>query len=149
VKDENGDLLADSHISNRWKNYFSQLLNLHMASNVRQIEIHTAELLSPDSSFFDVKIAIAKLKRSKSPGSDQILSELLQAGGDILRSKILKLILFGMRTNSLISGRSLLFYQFTRRVIKLSAVSIGDINSINFIENFIEYTSLKAKSMYR
>jgi hypothetical protein len=30
VKDENGDLLADSHnILNRWKNYFSQLLNAH------------------------------------------------------------------------------------------------------------------------
>jgi hypothetical protein len=29
VKDENGDLLADSHsILNRWKNYF-QLLNMH------------------------------------------------------------------------------------------------------------------------
>jgi hypothetical protein len=29
VKDENGDLLADSHnILNRWKNYFSQLLNV-------------------------------------------------------------------------------------------------------------------------
>jgi hypothetical protein len=32
VKDENGDLLADSHnISNRWKNYFSQLLNVHVS----------------------------------------------------------------------------------------------------------------------
>jgi hypothetical protein len=30
VKDETGDLLADSHnILNRWKNYFSQLLNVH------------------------------------------------------------------------------------------------------------------------
>jgi hypothetical protein len=30
VKDENGDLLADSHnVLNRWKNYFFQLLNLH------------------------------------------------------------------------------------------------------------------------
>jgi hypothetical protein len=30
VKDENGDLLADSHdILNRWKNYFSQLLNIY------------------------------------------------------------------------------------------------------------------------
>jgi hypothetical protein len=30
VKDENGDLLADSHnILNRWKKYFSQLLNVH------------------------------------------------------------------------------------------------------------------------
>jgi hypothetical protein len=30
VKDENSDLLADSHnVVNRWKNYFSQLLNVH------------------------------------------------------------------------------------------------------------------------
>jgi hypothetical protein len=49
VKDENGDLLADSHIIlNRWKNYFTQLLNVHRASDVRQIEIHTAEPLVLD-----------------------------------------------------------------------------------------------------
>jgi hypothetical protein len=41
VKDENSDL-ADSHnILNRWKNYFSQLLNAHRVSIVRQTEIHT------------------------------------------------------------------------------------------------------------
>jgi hypothetical protein len=37
VKDENGDLLADSHnILNRWKNYFSQLLSVPKVSDVRQ-----------------------------------------------------------------------------------------------------------------
>jgi hypothetical protein len=46
VKDENGDLLADSYnILNRWKNNFSQLLNVHNVSDVRQIEVHTAEPL--------------------------------------------------------------------------------------------------------
>jgi hypothetical protein len=40
VKDENGDLLADSNnILNRWKTYFSQLLAVHRASEVRQIKI--------------------------------------------------------------------------------------------------------------
>jgi hypothetical protein len=40
VKDENGDLLADSHnILNRWKNYFSQLLNVYRVSDVRQTEM--------------------------------------------------------------------------------------------------------------
>jgi hypothetical protein len=40
VKDENADLLADSHIIlNRWKNYFSQLLNVHRASDVKEIEM--------------------------------------------------------------------------------------------------------------
>jgi hypothetical protein len=35
VKDENGNMLADSHnILNRWKNYFSQLLNVHIVSDV-------------------------------------------------------------------------------------------------------------------
>jgi hypothetical protein len=39
VKDENGDLLTESHsILNRWKNYFSQLVNVHNVSDVRQIE---------------------------------------------------------------------------------------------------------------
>jgi hypothetical protein len=39
VKDDNGDLLKDSHnILKRWKNYFSQLLNVHNVSDARQIE---------------------------------------------------------------------------------------------------------------
>jgi hypothetical protein len=38
VKEENGDLPADSNNSvNRWKSYFSQLLNVHDVSDVRQI----------------------------------------------------------------------------------------------------------------
>jgi hypothetical protein len=44
------------------------------------------------ASPFEVEVAIAKLKRYKSPGSDQIPAELIQAGGDILHSKIHKLI---------------------------------------------------------
>jgi hypothetical protein len=61
VKDENGDLLADPHnVLNRWKNYFSQLLNVHRVSDVRQINIRTAEPLVPDRRPFEVEIAIAK-----------------------------------------------------------------------------------------
>jgi hypothetical protein len=93
VKDENGDLLADSYsILNRWKNYFSQLLNVHNVIDVRQTEIHTAEPLVPDPSPLVVEIAIAELKKCKSPGSDQIPAELIQAGGEILPSAIHKLI---------------------------------------------------------
>jgi hypothetical protein len=63
VRDDNGDLLADSHIIlNRWKNYYSQLFNVHMTRDVRRIEIHTAEPLVPDPSPFEVEIAIEKLK---------------------------------------------------------------------------------------
>jgi hypothetical protein len=71
AKDENGALLADCNtILNRWKIYFSQLLNVHDVSDVRQIEIYTAEPLVPDLSHLEIEISIAKLKKYKSPGSD-------------------------------------------------------------------------------
>jgi hypothetical protein len=93
VKEENGDLTADSHsILNRWKKYFCQLLNLHGVNYVRQTEIHTAEPLVPESSSSEVEIAIEKLKIYKSSSIDQIPAELIQAGGNTLRSEIHKLI---------------------------------------------------------
>jgi len=42
VKDEKGDLFADSHsIVVRWRNYFSQLFNVHGVKDVGQAEIHS------------------------------------------------------------------------------------------------------------
>jgi hypothetical protein len=59
-KDKNGDLLADSqNILKRWRNYFSQLLNVHNLSDVRQIKVHTAEPLVPGPSRLEVEITIA------------------------------------------------------------------------------------------
>ena len=63
VKDEKGDLVADTHsIMARWRNYFSQILNVHGDSDVRQAEIHTAESLVPEPSVLEVELAIEKLK---------------------------------------------------------------------------------------
>jgi hypothetical protein len=61
-------------------------------SYVRKIEIHTAKPLVHGPSPFEVEIAIAKLKRYKSPVSDQIPAELTPTGGAILRFGIHKLI---------------------------------------------------------
>jgi hypothetical protein len=57
---------------------------VHNVSDVRQIEVHTAGSLIPGPSRFEVEIAIAKLKKYKSPGSDQVPAELIQAGDEIL-----------------------------------------------------------------
>jgi hypothetical protein len=51
-----------------------------------------AEPLVPGPSCLEVEIAIAKLEKYKSPGSDEIPAELIQAGGEILQSAIHKLI---------------------------------------------------------
>jgi hypothetical protein len=59
--------------------YCSQLLNVHNVSDVRQIEVHTAEPLVSGSSHLEVEIATAKLKTFKSIGSDQIPAEIILA----------------------------------------------------------------------
>jgi hypothetical protein len=64
VKDENGDLLADSHNTlNRRKSYFSQLLNVHNVSDIRRTEVRTTEQLVLGPSRLDDKIGVAKLKK--------------------------------------------------------------------------------------
>jgi hypothetical protein len=82
VKDEKCDLVADSHsIMVRWRKYFSQILNGHGVSDVRQAEIHTAEPLVPEPSPLEFELVIEKLKTHKSPGIDQIPAERIKAGG--------------------------------------------------------------------
>jgi hypothetical protein len=66
VKDENGDLIAQSNnILNSWKIYFSQLLTVGNVSDVRQIEVHMAEQLVPGPSSLEDETAIAKPKKYK------------------------------------------------------------------------------------
>jgi len=77
----------------RWRNYFSQLLNVHGAKDVRQEEIHTAEPLVPEPSAFEFELVIEKLKSHKSSGIDQIPAEMIKAGGRKIRCAIHKLII--------------------------------------------------------
>jgi hypothetical protein len=94
VKDEKGDLVADSQsILARWRNHFSQLLNVQGVNDVRQTEVHTAEPLVPEPRAFEVEMAIEKLKRQKSPGTDHIPAELIKARGRIIRSESHKFII--------------------------------------------------------
>jgi hypothetical protein len=76
----------------RWRNYFSQLLNVHGDNDVKKTEIYTAEPLVPEPSTSEVEMAFEKLKRYKSPGIDQIPPELIEAGGSKICCEIHKLI---------------------------------------------------------
>jgi hypothetical protein len=94
LKDEKGDLFADSHsILAKWRNHFSHLFNVRGVSEVRQTEICTAEPLMLEKSVFEVDMAIEKLKGQKPPGIDQIPEELIKAGGRIICYEIQKLII--------------------------------------------------------
>jgi hypothetical protein len=66
MKDDNGDLLAESHnIFNRQKNYFCQLFSVHGINNVRQTERHIAEQQEPEPTYFEVKITTGKVEKIK------------------------------------------------------------------------------------
>ena len=110
VKNQNEELLADSNsILNRWKDYFSQLLNVHKDNDVGEIEIQTAGPLIPDPTLLEVVIEIEKLKKYKSLGIDQISAELIQDGGNSLLTEIYKLVRyspFGKRKCYQNSGRN-------------------------------------------
>jgi hypothetical protein len=61
---------------------------VHNISDIRQTEVHRAVPLVAGPSHLEVEIVIAKFRKYKSPGSDQIPAEMSQAGGEILLSVI-------------------------------------------------------------
>jgi hypothetical protein len=79
----------------------------------------------PGPSRLEVEIAIAKLKRYKSPGSDQIPAELIQAGGEILLSEIHKLINSVWNKEELPNQwKESIVVPIQKRVIKLTVIII-------------------------
>jgi SLT domain-containing protein len=63
IKNENGNLLADPQsVLNRWKKFFNQVLNIHGAHDVGQMDIHMAQPLVPEPSLVKLEIATGKLK---------------------------------------------------------------------------------------
>ena len=120
VKDEKGNLVTDSHSSvARWRNHFSQLLNVHRADDVGQTEMHTAEPQVLKPNVFEGEMAVEKLKRFKSPGIDQIPSEFIKAGVRHITLRSIKLLIhFGIRRKCLRSGRSQISVPIYKKVIK-------------------------------
>jgi hypothetical protein len=102
--------------------------------------MHTAEPFVPQPSASEVEIAVGKLKRYKSPGVDQIPAELIQAGGETLRSEIHKII-------KLIWNKEELPHQWKESTV-VSIHRKGDktdcrhIIAVNFTQNFIKHSSL-------
>jgi hypothetical protein len=66
----------------------------------------------PAPSAFEVEMVIEKLKRYKSPGTDQIPAELIKSGGSKICSEMHDFINSIWNTNCLISGKSQSLYMF-------------------------------------
>jgi hypothetical protein len=98
--------------------------------DVRQMGVHTVESLIAEPSLVEVEIAIGKLKRWKSKGTDHIPAELIKAERETLRSERHRLIhLYGIKRNCHSSGRNLLLYQFIERVVRLAVIIVEESRS--------------------
>jgi hypothetical protein len=72
----------------RWRNYFSQLLNVHGSNYVRQTEIRSAKPSVPKPRAFEVQMAIRKHNRYKPTGINKTPTELIEAGDMAICSEI-------------------------------------------------------------
>jgi hypothetical protein len=126
VQDENGDLVANCHsILARWRDHFSQLLNVLGVNDVRQTELYTSYPLLAEPSAFEFKKATETLKESnKSPGIDQIPAELIKAGGRTVCCEIHKLINSVWNKEKLPEDWRESIILSIRRVIKQSVIII-------------------------
>jgi hypothetical protein len=152
VKDEKGDLVADCHsILTRWINCFSQLLNVHGDNDVKQTEIHTAEPLVPEPSALEVEMAIEKLKRYKSPGTDQIPAELIKAGGSKICCEIHKLIISIWNNEELPDQwkESIVVPVYKKGDKTDSSNYCGISPFISYIQNSIKHPSVKVNPICR
>jgi hypothetical protein len=69
------------------------VLNVHGVHDVKQMNIYIwLELLVSEPSLVEVDAVVRKLRTYKSLGTDQILGELITAGGETLLSQIHKII---------------------------------------------------------
>ena len=87
--DAAGNLLVnDADVLERWREYFAELLGGNIDETTREQGFTTTEPTSgsleeiPTPSKDEIKAAIRKLKRNKSPGSDGIPAELIKSAGD-------------------------------------------------------------------
>ena len=105
IKDKNGNLLTETdEIAERWKEYFSELLNVGDENNLREndinLDIHEG-LNNEPITIEEIKNEIGKMKRGKSPGEDCLPVEILRAGGDVVVEKLYEICHLAYQTEKI------------------------------------------------
>lgn len=93
IKNTDGKTLFNKEeILNRWKEYFSNLLNVENNNTIEEVVTDTAEIYIPEPTQEEVRNAIRKLKNNKAVGNDNIPSELIKKGTLQLEYEITELV---------------------------------------------------------
>ena len=94
IRDDQGNMITEEEkIMNEWKNYFEELLNRPEPNDpFPDTILYGPEIKIEEPTIGEVKTAIKTLKNSKSPGKDNIPSEIWKFGGEALENRLYKLI---------------------------------------------------------
>jgi hypothetical protein len=125
-------------------------LNVCAVNDVRQTEIYMAEPLVPEASDYEVEIAIEKLRRYKSPGTDHNQAEIIKAEGRTISSEINKLLNpIWYREELPDKCKESIIVPIYKRQIKQIVVIIKAYHFANYIQNFIQNHAVKVNSICR
>ena len=94
IEDKEGNLLTESSaVLQRWTEYCNELYNyqLHPDPNIIKNSHRNEQERDPPILQTEIDDAIKKLKKGKSPGIDNVPSELIKSGGEELNKKFTKL----------------------------------------------------------
>ena len=117
------------------------LLNVCGVGEVQQAEMHTAETQVPLCSACGVDTATENVERHKSPGVNQIPSELFIRGGVTVYCGYRNInVLFGKTKKCFGSGRNCSLYLCIRLTV---------VTCINYIQCVIQHNAVKVNCMCR
>jgi hypothetical protein len=97
-KDDKGNVLTEKQqVLERWKQYFSEVLNRELipkhTNSKHETENSNKEVEITPPTYNEVNDITQKLRNNKAPGPDNVISELIKEGGQKLKHRIHMLIL--------------------------------------------------------